>query len=1636
MTTSPWSILPSRLELPPQADVAPPVDTRPAELPLASLRWDDFERLCLQLARTRSDVVGARQYGVPGQSQGGIDLFAHLEGPKPYRVYQCKRVDKCEPSVIVDAVDTFLAGNWADRSGELVLCTTDLLRTTQREEAFEEQRKRLTQHGVVLTPWTRAELSDLLRTQPTIVHEFFGQEWVAQFCGAVAAAATASRIAPKDVAEVRGRLHRLYCTVFEILDPGLSTQQDERAPPLHDRYVVHDLIETSADTSTPTTDESSSGRGLTEESRGTRSGLQRQRQRRVSLESEISSGADALRVILGGPGTGKSALLRYLALDLLSDSPRLSGIARVWGRRLPIWIPFGAWVDRLEHDDRSASLTVVVREWLAQWGAGELFPLVERALNDKRLLLLIDGLDEWTSEDAARLAVARLRVFAEQSSVPVVLTSRPQGFQILSAELPGWKVSELAPLSEPQQLGVAERWFKNRHPSESAATGSTLFQRQARDALDALQQIPDATELAEVPLLLSILLLLKSQNVALPGDRFRAYSELTRHLMVIQPQRRAVSAQRVRTRSGLSESDLESAYAYVAFQVHRDHASGVVPVATIRTHLEHVLNDDAFGLAFSVDDSRRIARELIDVGESVSGLLVKRSPGEMGFYHRVIQEHLAAVHLASRAEATQLETISQNATAPQWREVILALTARAPSQEKVEQIIRCVESSMPHDEEHRAEILTEIAAGPALCPIASRTRLLEIACTRIERGWLQSHRRALLETVVSGLARQSVKKNVESRLRRWFPQRVWHRPPILRAIALWPEEEAWELLSLALSNDEEPGHQLCAADTISQRWGGDDGRRGALVGLAMRPYGPTTRSALAKALLDGWPPAEDVRAVLLADGSALSAELQLVRILARLRDGEREESDRDQLLGLLNSRGLHYSWRPAARQALLAAWPNDAAVRDRCIEAVHDRGPSDPARPEIREAWAILLAGYPNDDAVAAALVEELDEKYPRFADVDWSILGTQFRGHPALATRLESWMEDADQFHTPQISGAALVGRTSRGKQILLADLNRGSSMCFWAARGLIEGWGIGDPEVVTVLNQYADGENRRAGWIAHLLPQVITDRARCTSRLLELLADAEVDRPDFVLEGLARLGALEKNDEFARVGLSRIGDQRTFRETAIIGALVRWHPHYDRVRELADRELRHHDGTHAAVAEGFHFDATFRQRISEMAVPLTADLRAVVAEKLLRLGVHDADSVDLCRDFTWERDPEIATTTALALYRGLRIDGAVQDSDIDVLRAELCCYGDRYESRRQAAYVSALELERYELIDEKTEEIVEPNAGPVALRVTLTDVGEPNRPLIRQVLAHWSVLAQRYPDKTLSRFQSRHGAASSDELLPQQAWADIVDELAYGSPVEANVRSLLARISDPLEPALLRFLARREPRSHRLRDACLHILGRLDRTWDYEKRVETAGDILVQQFIDDDAVWLDLESVVEEQRDVPYGAYTTLARARPSSAAVRSKAEGFWRERSGRPAATAFYALCVIGTADELIQQMDRYWGRAEHVGRVLYRPLVERLMRDEPARKELEARILERDSTPARVAMCVPLAESAPLSQNIIELLKRFSAEERRPERPAGFTYDGRTGDVRPIATLLSELIHSSPRNVVRPNYDPGL
>jgi Restriction endonuclease len=149
---------------------------------MSKLSWENFERLCLRLARLDAELETCRVYGTPGQSQEGIDVYAVERSSGKHRVLQCKRVGQFAPSTLSAAVDLFLSGTWASTARRFTICTTFRLESTKLTGEIEKQREKLRAAGIEFEVWDAAELDMLLKDQSEIVDDFFGRMWVQVFC--------------------------------------------------------------------------------------------------------------------------------------------------------------------------------------------------------------------------------------------------------------------------------------------------------------------------------------------------------------------------------------------------------------------------------------------------------------------------------------------------------------------------------------------------------------------------------------------------------------------------------------------------------------------------------------------------------------------------------------------------------------------------------------------------------------------------------------------------------------------------------------------------------------------------------------------------------------------------------------------------------------------------------------------------------------------------------------------------------------------------------------------------------------------------------------------------------------------------------------------------------------------------------------------------------------------------------------------------------------------------------------------------------------------------------------------------------------------------------------------------------------
>jgi hypothetical protein len=427
------------LEPPDGEDVRPPVETRDQLLPFEKLSWENFERLCLKLASLEGDAEFWRLYGTAGQEQGGIDIYVRRKSTTKYAAWQSKRHQSFSPAKIESAVKDFLSGKWADKSDRFVLCVQANLRSTGTADKIEECSALLHEKGIDFQPMDGEQLSQKLKSLPEIVNDFFGLSWVVRFCGQEAADALSTRLKPSEFHRLRGRLLACYVSHFGSVDPGVLSQMStptggKKRLQLSERFVEPDLalksnilvneVPPTQQAPQPQVDPAIGDVPSTQPIPRSENQA-RQETTRISLGTWVADTSHD--IVLGSAGAGKSAMLRYIALDMLSETPSLLNLRRRHPDFLPVWVSFAFWTKLIAAEKDRSSLIDAIEAWFRRQDEAGLVELVRKAFDDKRLLLLVDGIDEWDNETAANTAIALLHAYAERYAIPVIMTSRPHG---------------------------------------------------------------------------------------------------------------------------------------------------------------------------------------------------------------------------------------------------------------------------------------------------------------------------------------------------------------------------------------------------------------------------------------------------------------------------------------------------------------------------------------------------------------------------------------------------------------------------------------------------------------------------------------------------------------------------------------------------------------------------------------------------------------------------------------------------------------------------------------------------------------------------------------------------------------------------------------------------------------------------------------------------------------------------------------------------------------------------------------------------------------------------------------------------------------------------------------------------------
>ena len=371
-------------------------------------------------------------------------------------------------------------------------------------------------------------------------------------------------------------------------------------------------------------------------------------------------------VLLGDPGTGKTTLLRYLALRhaqaTLDGSSMVS--AELGRSRLPLYIRAGDFA-RSRH--RDAGIRAFIVPFLCEQlecpvELGPLEELVISALRAGRCLVLIDGLDEVTTAQDRASVVASITNFVgahQPRGNRFVCTSRISGYAAapLPPEFAAARLLEMDDAAIKQFLGL---YVPALERAEAASKSSVIAQRDAARTVEelivAFAKSPGVRRLAANPLLLTALLLVHRTHGALPVRRVDAYKAVTDAL-----------GHTWRVKQGVPEAELPDERRLTLWLTRLAdwmHANRPEGSATVRDLLEQwgplwaklqrepwdpsVL--DAADPAAS--DAGLEILAFVDQVERHSGLLVERAPRRWGFPHLTFEEFYAGRALAYEGRAS------------------------------------------------------------------------------------------------------------------------------------------------------------------------------------------------------------------------------------------------------------------------------------------------------------------------------------------------------------------------------------------------------------------------------------------------------------------------------------------------------------------------------------------------------------------------------------------------------------------------------------------------------------------------------------------------------------------------------------------------------------------------------------------------------------------------------------------------------------------------------------------------------------------------------------------------------------------------------------------------------------------------
>lgn len=396
-------------------------------------------------------------------------------------------------------------------------------------------------------------------------------------------------------------------------------------------------------------------------------------------------------VLLGDPGTGKSTLLKFVAL-LHAGGATLDGFEPPKSI-LPIFVSLREYAQALR-----ATADLSLLKYLEQHARSTLNVDRAHAAHFESALLLgeafflLDGLDEVGRDEARNRIAKQIRAFqAQYPAARIWLTCRVYGYT-KSIALPKehFVHVRVGRLEQAQIDDFVRRWHEIQEP-----TNTPERDRLTRSLQDAITRTPSVGRLATNPLLLTLMAFIHQGLRKLPQDRGELYEKCVEMLLKTWQEARRPDDQAGRDPRQSSTGEGAPSHEFDPLDLHPHVQKDYL--AHLAIHIQEKNQGhkgvDARGLVDRKEATEVLAKRHLEVAGRVrpaldlriarhdmsafldyvadqTGLLIDRGGGRLSFIHLSFQEYLAAWVFTCVGPADP-DTFEARIGEPAWEEVLL-----------------------------------------------------------------------------------------------------------------------------------------------------------------------------------------------------------------------------------------------------------------------------------------------------------------------------------------------------------------------------------------------------------------------------------------------------------------------------------------------------------------------------------------------------------------------------------------------------------------------------------------------------------------------------------------------------------------------------------------------------------------------------------------------------------------------------------------------------------------------------------------------------------------------------------------------------------------------------------------------------